>query len=246
MRVVVWNVQADQRTRERSRRIRARLAALDADLVCLNEAFPLDMANDSGGAHLVASGLSDWAAEAKGARKVILASRAGWTDADTEGSPLLPEGRFASGQLLWNGNKVRVLGIAPPYHAYRTTERWGTRRRRVWQGNEDYWQALAADVLPHVCAPAVILGDFNVQFPPQRYPPAHSRAFQLAEAALSGWKVATYGIAVDGSRLDKPLVCHAAHTPDLEASGIEVFSRFDDDGLELSDHPCVCLTLRPR
>lgn len=246
MRVVLWNVQADQRTRERTKRIRTRLAALDADVLCLNEAFPGDVPGETAGPQLITSELSDWSPEAAGARKVVLWSRAGWDDKDTEGSPLLPEGRFASGRMMEQSTTIRVLGIAPPYHAWRTAERWGTRRRRVWQGNEDYWQALAADVLPHVCAPAIIVGDFNVQFPPVRYPTASSRAFQLAEAALRGWRLATDGIAVDGRKLDKPLVCHVAHTPDLEATGIEVFSRFDDDGLELSDHPCICLTLRLR
>ena len=148
------------------------------------------------------------------------------------------------GQLAVNGNSLRVRGIAPPYHAYRAAGRWGARRRRVWQGNEDYWRGLAADVLPHVCAPALIVGDFNVQFPPRGYPSANSAAFRSCEAALNGWQVATAGLPVDGRPLDKPLVCHLAHTPDLDVVNCSVLSRFDDDGLELSDHPCICLTLR--
>lgn len=244
LRIVIWNVQADQRTRERTKRIRARLKALDADLLCLNEAFPSDATDEPGDARLVSSGLSDWAPEARGARKVILCSRSGWRETDAVGSPLLPEGRFAGGQLAVNGNSLRVLGIAPPYHAYRATGRWGARRRRAWQGNEDYWRGLAADVLPHVCAPALIVGDFNVQFPPRGYPSANSAAFRSCEAALNGWQVATAGLPVDGRLLDKPLVCHLAHTPDLDVVNCSVLSRFDDDGLELSDHPCICLTLR--
>lgn len=243
VRIGVWNVQADRRTRERTRRIRARLASLDADLLCLNEAFPFDVPGEHESARVITSGLSDWRPEAKGARKIVLWSRAGWDEIDSEGSPLLPEGRFVSGQLRLEDRGVRVLGIAPPYHAYRTSERWGARRRRVWQGSEEYWQALAVDVLPHVCAPALIAGDFNVQFPPIRYPPAHSDVFRLSETALSGWAVATAGIPVDGRNLDKPLVCHVAHTPDVEVLDCSVLSRFDDDGLELSDHPCICLTL---
>lgn len=243
LRIVEWNVQADQRTAERTRRIRARLAGLEADIICLNEAFPSDLPATAEERNVLASGLSDWKPEHLGARKVILYSRVGWDQTDPEGSPLLPEGRYVSGRVLLASTPIRVLGVAPPYHAYRTAEQWGGRRRRVWQGNQEYWQALAAGVLPHVCAPALITGDFNVQFPPVRYPPAHSEAFRLAEAALSGWKIATAGISIDGRTLDKPLVCHVAHTPDIEVTNLSVLSRFDDDGLELSDHPCLVLTI---
>lgn len=240
IKVVVWNVQADQRTQARSARIRARLAKLNADVMCLNEAFPDDVL----GIATINSELSDWHMEARGARKVILASRSGWEQADSVGSSLLPEGRFATSVVNINGAPVRVIGIAPPYHAYRASERWGERRRKIWQGNVDYWRALSTDIMPHICAPALMLGDFNVQFPPRNYPRPGSDAFMQAEATLSGWRVATAGIEVDGRTLDKPLVCHIAHTPDFTVVDQTILSRFDEDGLELSDHPCICLTLQ--
>ena len=92
-RIALWNVQADQRTAERTRRIRARLESLEADVICLNEGFCSDLPEQIGD-HVLTSGLSDWAPERGGARKVILYSRLGWLDSDPEGSPLLPEGRF--------------------------------------------------------------------------------------------------------------------------------------------------------
>jgi endonuclease/exonuclease/phosphatase family metal-dependent hydrolase len=244
LKVVVWNVQADQRTAERTARIRARLAALNADVVCLNEAIPGDVPAAIPEDNLIRSERSDWHMEVRGARKVLLYSRMGWEQANTIGSPRLPEGRFVSGGLRLNGVPIRILGIAPPYHAWRTSERWGERRRKVWQGDEDYWSALSADVLPHVCAPSLILGDFNGQLPPHNYPRPGSKAHIACEAALSGWIVATAGIQVDGRLLDKPLVCHAAHTPEIKVLDRTVLSRFDDDGLELSDHPCISLTLQ--
>ncbi len=242
--VVLWNVQADQRTAERTRRIRARLEALDGDLVCLNEAFPGDVPTNPPPGHLLTSGLSDWRAEQRGARKVVLYHRAGWQDVDEVGSPLLPEGRFVAGTFDLGGRPVRVLGIAPPYHAYRAEARWGERRRRLWQGNEDYWRALGADVLPHVCLPSILLGDFNVQLPPVSYPRPGSSAHQLCQSALDRYSVATANIPPEGEALDKPLVCHVAYSPELELVDCTVFSRFDGDGLELSDHPCVLVRLR--
>jgi endonuclease/exonuclease/phosphatase family metal-dependent hydrolase len=244
LKVVVWNVQADQRTPERTARIRARIAALKADIVCLNEAFPGDLDDRVSANTLIQSELSDWYMEARGARKVMLYSRSGWEHADSVGSPRLPEGRYVAGVLRGRAGPIRVLGIVPPYHAWRTQERWNERRRTVWQGNEDYWRALRADVLPHVRAPALVVGDFNVQLPPLTYPRPGSTAHRLCEAALTGWEIATAGIAVDGELLDKPLVCHAAHTPDFTVTNRFILSRFDEDGTELSDHPCICLTLQ--
>ena len=160
------------------------------------------------------------------------------------GRRCFPRGVFLAARTETRQVAIHVVGIAPPWHAYRTGERWGSRRLRTWEGNERYWEALAADVLPHVCAPALILGDFNVQLPPRRYPTPDSHAFTLCCAALDGWSIATADIPVDGHTLDKPLVCHIAHTPEIHQIDLTVFSRFDADGFELSDHPCVVMNVK--
>ena len=96
MKVLNWNTQADRlsvRT-PRFERSRQLVARHDADVICLTEAFPESMPE---GGETVTSGLSEWKRhEDRGARKVVLWSRFGWTDVDRTGSESLPKGRFVS------------------------------------------------------------------------------------------------------------------------------------------------------
>ena len=85
MRILNWNTQADRykADSDRLRSIRERVASYDADVICLTEAYPAAMPN---GERTTTSGLSGWGwPEDRGARKVLLWSRNGWTDVEQVG-----------------------------------------------------------------------------------------------------------------------------------------------------------------
>ena len=123
MKVLNWNTQADRLSvrAPRFERSRQLVARHDADVICLTEAFPESMPE---GGETVTSGLSEWKRhEDRGARKVVLWSRFGWTDVDRTGSESLPEGRFVRATTTFTGTDLTVVGMCIPYRDYRTRER---------------------------------------------------------------------------------------------------------------------------
>lgn len=245
MKVLNWNAEANKlylRTAkfERSRELVARH---DADVICLTEAFP-DLMPDEG--ETVTSDLSGWPGrhEERGARKVVLWSRSGWTDVDGRGSQQLPEGRFVCATTTFAGTDVTVVGMCIPYREYRTSESWGTRRRGSWEGACEYLDALRRDVLtqPRFRQRTILLGDFNLEIPPKGYPRRQSVVNRKREAAFSGWTLPTAGVW-DDSALDKRFKDPVGLSPDVRAGPPRFFSRFDGRESALSDHNGVCIEI---
>ncbi len=245
MKVLNWNAQADKLhigtvRVERSRQLVARH---DADVICLTEALPELMPD---GGETVTSDLSEWPGghEERGARKVALWSRSGWTDVDRMGSESLPEGRFVCATTTFAGTAITVVGMCIPYHGYRTKEsRWGTRTHQRWEGACEYLDALHRDVLtqPQFRQRTILLGDFNLEIPPRGYPGRRSGVNRKREAAFSGWALPTAG-EWDDPALDKRFKDHVGLSPDLRAGPPRFFSRFDGE-FELSDHNGVCIEI---
>ena len=245
MKVLNWNTQADKlsvRTPkfERSRQLVTRH---NADVICLTEAFPESMPEKR---NTVTSDLSEWKIhEDRGARKVVLWSRFGWTDVDRRGSESLPKGRFVRATTTFEETDLTVVGMCIPYHDYHTRERWwGTRTKRRWEGACEYLDALRDNILvePGFCKRTILLGDFNLEIPPRGYPGKKSVVNQKREATFSGWTMPTAGVW-DDPALDKTFKDHIALSPDIRAQPPQFLGRFDIDGSELSDHNGVCIDI---
>ena len=245
MKILNWNTQADKLRVgtpkfEKSRQL---VACHDADIICLTEAFPESMPE---GEDTVRSELSGWTrAEKRGARKVVLWSRFGWTNVDTTGSDGLPEGRFIRATTTFEGTDLTVIGMCIPYRGYRTDERWwGTRTKSPWDGACEYLDALRDDILaqPAFRTQTILLGDFNLEIPPRGYPPRKSVVNRKREATFSGWTMPTSGVW-DDPALDVTFKDHVALSADVCARPPQFFSRFDGDGSTLSDHNGVCIDI---
>ena len=131
-----------------------------------------------------------------------------------------------------------------PYHGYRNHERWGDHRKRNWQGACEYLDDLRTDILSksRFKRRTVLLGDFNLQIPPHRYPGKNTEVNRKREATFDGWLIPTAG-AWEDPVLDRRFIDHVAHSPDLKAQSMRFFSRIAVDGAKLSDHNGVCLEI---
>ena len=243
MRILNWNTQADRLRVRTPKFAKARelIAGYGADVICLTEALPESMPD---GGHSITSELSDWKHEGRGARKVVLWSRFGWKNIDTIGSDALPEGRFICASTECDGAIVNFIGMCIPYHGYRNHQRWHERRKRYWQGACEYLDSLRVDILPQsrFQKQTILLGDFNLQIPPHRYPGKNTDVNRKREATFDGWSIPTAGEWNDPA-LDRRFIDHVAHTPDLKARSMHFFSRIAADGSELSDHNGVCIEI---
>ena len=244
MKILNWNTQADRLRvgTKKFEKLRRLVIGHDADVVCLTEAFPMSMPE---GGETVKSNLSKWRDEARGARKVILWSRFGWTYVDKIGAENLPEGRFVHATTLVEGKEFSIVGMCIPYKDYRTDEkRWGLKKMNRWEGACEYLDILREDILARAAfrQKSILLGDFNLQIPPRGYPGKNSIVNQKRQATFSGWTIPTAGPCGDPV-LDKPFIDHIALSPDIGSGPPQFFSRFDTDGTQLSDHNGVCIEI---
>ena len=246
MKLLNWNSQADKLRvgTAKFEKVRQFVLGYDADVICLTEAFPALMPE---GGETVTSNLSGWRAEERGARKVVLWSRFGWTDVDKEGAENLPEGRFVHATTTVEGTALSIVGMCIPYHGYRTDEKhWGLEKKNTWEGACEYLDVLRKDILGRedLQRKSILLGDFNLQIPPRGYPGKSSKVNQKREATFSGWTIPTAG-NFDNPALDKPFIDHIALSPDTRSGPPQFFSRFDTDGTQLSDHNGVFIEIEP-
>lgn len=243
LRILNWNVQADQQTSSNGRgeRILKVLREAEADVICLTESYGVNFPAEG---HIIQSESSGWGwPEARGARKVGLWSKTPWEQVNTVGSHDLPEGRYIS--AVTQG--IRFIGVVIPYHAYRSTAKWGEQRKTVWQGAQEYLIAFQKHILStsQQHERTVILGDFNLQIPARGYPGKRSEVNRLREATFAGWQIPTSG-EIDDPRITKPFIDHVALTPDLTVSETRYISRLAEDGSVISDHNGVVIDLKLR
>ena len=242
MKILNWNTQwLGPRSQEgRFKKATELIASFDADIICLTEARPESM--PSGGQTITSELSGAGTMENRGARKVVLWSRFGWRNVDTLGSTRLPEGRFISAKTGVNGQTWTIVGMCIPYHAYRTNEKWGEQRLKVWEGACQYLDALREDVLPQLKnrERIVLLGDFNLQIPPKNYPYPGSEVDRKRQATFADLRIPTAGEVVHPV-LDKRFIDHVAFSYDINYDPPVFFSRVQDDGTVLSDHNGVCI-----
>lgn len=247
MKILNWNTQADKLSAGTPKfaKVRHLVATHDADVICLTEAFPESMPE---GGQVVTSELSGWRFESRGSgrRKVVLWSRFCWTDIDTTGSENLPEGRFVRATTKFGGTDLTFVGMCIPWHKYRCDEKWGDKRKGIWQGACEYLDTLREDILTRASFQqrSILLGDFNLRIPPRGrgYPGKEHPVNQKRETTFSGWTIPTAGDRAD-TALDRPFIDHIALSPDIRSQRPQFFSRFDTDGAKLSDHNGVCIEI---
>ena len=178
---------------------------------------------------------------------MVLWSRFGWKKIDTIGSPNLPPGRFILATTRADNQNWTIIGMCIPYAHYRNHEKWGDERKTFHQGACEYLDALSGEVLPRLIqdvfmpyskAPfcSIMLGDFNLQIPPYRYPYPGSLVNQKRKAAFDGWLIPTAGIS-------RQYIDHVAMSADLHVTSLQHISRFTADDKQLSDHNGVVIEI---
>ena len=238
MKILNWNTEwlgPGSRT-GRFKKARELIAKFDADVICLTEARAQTMPADG---HTIMSELSGAGTkENRGARKVVLWSRFGWTNIDTLGSDRLPEGRFVGATTDENGIEWNFIGMCIPYREYRTRKSEAEEKKASWQGACEYLDALREDVLRQgrFKKRTILLGDFNLQIPPFNYPGKRSDVNRKREATFDSWLIPTSGIR-------RHFLDHIAMTTDLRVDSLKFISCVADDGTRLSDHNGVCVEI---
>ena len=245
MRILNWNTEiaSPRGVNGRFEVVREIVLGSEADIICLTEAYPETLPD---GGYIVTSGLSDWGGryERLGARKVLLWSKSPWYDFDDFGSPRLPEGRYVRAVTEINGEPVTVIGMCIPFHNYRYHHSWAAKQMGIWQGACEYLDALREDILPQerFRQRTILIGDYNMQIPPETYPYPSTSVNKKREATFAGWRIPT---AVDWRRigLGKPMVDHIALTVDFRTIATYIIDRFSTEILSLSDHNGVCIEI---
>ncbi len=235
MLVLTWNTKWSRSKTGRGTWFRSRLMEVDADVVCLTEAF----ASLLPAGHIIESDADYGYRIMPGRRKVILWSPKPWRDIDVVGSKALPSGRFVSGVTETPAGDVRFVGVCVPWKDAHV--RTGRKDRATWEDHLAYLAALPAILKRRtVTVPTVILGDFN-----QRIPARGQRkdAADALQRTLDGWTVCTAGIPDED---DKQLIDHLATDGSLISDSIQVLSRYDKNGRPMSDHVGVKVGLRRR
>lgn len=231
-----WNLEWAPPVSGRGKTARAMLEAAAPDVICLTEAF--------------AGNLPDYGeiieAEAdygypirQGRRKVILWTRHRWADADRQGHPEMPGGRFAAATLLSPFGPVRVIGVCIPWAAAHVTS--GRRDRVRWEDHGTYLQALGHYLAETASIPTVILGDFNQTIPRRRQPPDIYRS--LDERILeAGFTATTAEHETAGGSL---LIDHILVSSELTGSLRELLPAATPEQ-RLSDHTGVVASVGTR
>lgn len=237
MRILNWNTEAvgPNSKRGKAEAIKAIIAECDPDVVCLTEAHPQTL---PAGGQIIASQEGGWYMEKWDRRKVLLWSRWGWQDVDNVGSRQLPKGRFVRATTR---SGLTIIGMCIPYRGYHTAKKWGKHKKAGWQGACEYLDALREDILPAAAPPAILIGDFNLQIPPSKYPYPGAKVNQKRIATFAGWQIPTAG-EWDDPALDKRFIDHIALSAAIEVKSLRFISRYADD-LCLSDHNGVCIDI---
>ncbi len=235
LRICVWNLQWAT-PRSRGPEVRKQLEGLGADILVVTEGCAADLPS---GGHVVTSSQDYGYRLVRGRRKVLLWSSQPWEDVDALGAAALPPGRFVAATTSTPIGDVRVLGVCIPWKDAHVST--GQRNRSPWQDHLTYLEGLRAIVAQQAASALVVAGDFNQRVPRQRQP---TEVFQALERALEPrLHIATSG-TVAGT--DARLIDHLAHSEPLAALSVRAWSRYDENGRQLSDHDGVCVHLAAR
>lgn len=222
----IWNVDWAPPTSKRGLFFVQRLGELGNHVICITEGRA---ANFPDGGHVITSE-ADYGYPIKpGRHKVLLWSGTPWRDVDTHGSPLLPPGRFVAGTTDTPCGAVRFVGVCIPWHAAHVSN--GHRNRKMWEDHLTFLQHLPPLLQSDRSMPTVLLGDFNQRVPPTR---RTRHVFSELTTALSpDFRLVTAGTITGAPDL---AIDHVAISGALEPVQIDFLSQLDANGVEMSDH----------
>lgn len=222
MKVLTWNLEWARPGSRRERVISEILAASDADLICLTEAYRATLPQNGA---VIEAGEGNRVADRKGARKVLLWSRHAW---EMRGplEELAPPGRLAIGTTQTPLGQLRVIGVCIPWFGSNTARYGGARQ--PWDDHLSFISGLRMHLRVSPDR-TLLIGDFNQRLPRTRQP---ARTADALEAALSKLVIATTGFRSDDGDLT---IDHICHSPNFEVKDlIELPKRVG--GITLSDH----------
>jgi endonuclease/exonuclease/phosphatase family metal-dependent hydrolase len=145
----------------------------------------------------------------------------------------MPGGRYASGCTLG----VRFTGVCIPWRDAHV--RTGRRDRKAWQDHLSFLEHLGPIVAQQIsaAAPLCLLGDFNQRVPRHRQPPHVYEALQrVVTPALTC-------VTGDGAGVTRGLIDHVAVEPRMVVVDLVTLPKVTSDGVRLSDHEGVVVTL---
>lgn len=230
-RILLWNLEWATPRSPRGRRIRAILAELNPDVVCLTEATATMLPDDG----FALDAQPDYGYGAPGdRRKVLLWSRSPWSAVDRVGDEALPGGRYVSGVTLG----TRFVGVCVPWRDAHV--RTGRRDREPWEDHHRYLDTLQGVARRHLAAPEprAVLGDLNQRVPRFRQPPDVYASLQ---------RVMAEGLAcptADDAGWVRGQIDHVLVGAGIQVLDVHVLPRVADDGLRLSDHDGLVVRLR--
>ena len=226
IRVVTWNLKWAKPGSDRGRACEERLREIDADIVCLTEAYQNSFKSFSGQS---ASSHPDTGYPIhEGRRKVVIWSRWGLANVDELGSHRLPSGRFVSA-TTHNQVSLNLVGVCIPWKDAHV--KGGQQNRERWEDHSIYLAALT-DVpqFKDSDLPTIVFGDFN-----QRMSGKYARkdVHEQLKQTFEAFVIPTGDLQdTDG----KSAIDHIAIRGEVEVVDAGVISRFDPNRKELSDH----------
>ena len=223
MKLLTWNLKWARPGSKREQTIRSAIHTVDADLICLTEAFRATLPAGGG---VIEAATGNPVADRLGAKKVLLWSRWGWR-AESVWPSVLPHGRLAMGQTDGQFGHLTVVGVCIPWRSS-NMPRFGTGERGPWEDHLDFLKALRAEMQAHQNR-TIVIGDFNQRVPRTRQP---ARVADALDSAFGHLLIATHGFRSSDGNLT---IDHIAHSRDLNATDLVELPRFDG-ALELSDH----------
>jgi hypothetical protein len=232
LRIAVWNAEFKSPHSSRGAAIRDILAACDADIICLTEAYADSL---PAGGHVLCSTTDYGYRVSDGRRKVLLWSRQPWADTDCIGDQELPPGRIANGVTRTAIGEICAVGVCIPWKDAHV--RTGLKNCTPWEEHLRYLSVLRRLIPVLGQQNLIILGDWNQRVPRSRVPDNVADALALT---MEGLCIATAGPLQPLGRL---VIDHVAHTPDLVCTNVTCWSEQSASGLTLTDHSGVCVVL---
>lgn len=225
--ITLWNVEWAKPGSVRGSFFGRRLCDLSTPVICLTEGYS-DLLPCS--RHVITSELDYGYPLQAGRRKVLLWSQEPWREVATLKASPLPPGRFVAGTTETPLGAVRFVGICIPWRDAHVCT--GRRDRQPWQDHLTYLQHLSAILSQRdMTLPTILLGDFNQRVPRGRQPESVFAA--LTNALSCGFELATAG-QIPGA--PECSIDHLATTSTLRPLCVEHLSRYDANGVSVSDH----------
>jgi len=219
IRVATWNLKWAKPDTDRGRAFEKRLREIDADIVCLTEAYENSFQSFNG--QSASSNPDTGYPIHEGRRKVVIWSRWGLADVDELGSDRLPSGRFVSAKVQ-HQISLNLVGVCIPWKDAHV--KGGRQNRERWEDHSIYLSALS-DVpqFENKDLPTLVFGDFNQRMSGKF---ARKDVHEQLKRTFEQFVIPTGDLQdTDG----KSAIDHIAIRGDMEVVDTGVISRFDSN-----------------